>query len=215
MYVALPPLAVISRATFLPSSSRTSPSTTAAPSRENMRPSTAPWPRAPPLISATFPSSRPIACLLLWIGAQPVDVGRDARLDRVLGLVADFLDAGQIRGRVRRVAGRPPGLQSRAARAGHGLADRLDDVLVGRGAPGGDVVDAMSEPLRGVDHLDAPRHVLDVGPVGLVVLEDLAVGAIAEVGLGVPGGRVAETADRVVHAVVERTVDASDAERDH
>src|SRR5512143_2424950 len=44
-----------------PSSSSTSVSTTVAPSDANSRPSSAPWPRAPPVITATFPSSRPIA----------------------------------------------------------------------------------------------------------------------------------------------------------
>src|SRR5689334_16479682 len=44
-------------ATCLPSASSTSPSTTRAPSRAKRRPSAAPMPRAPPLISATFPPS--------------------------------------------------------------------------------------------------------------------------------------------------------------
>src|SRR6266849_4848392 len=63
-YVALPPEALISASTFLSSSLRMSPSTTAAPSRTNIRPSTAPCPRAPPLISATLPSSRPMGISL-------------------------------------------------------------------------------------------------------------------------------------------------------
>ena len=45
----------------LPSSSRMSPKTTLAPSRANVSASAAPCPRAPPLISATFPSSFPMA----------------------------------------------------------------------------------------------------------------------------------------------------------
>src|SRR5215510_3035012 len=55
--VASPPAARISSTVALPSASRTSPSTTFAPSFANRRPSSAPIPRAPPLISATFPSS--------------------------------------------------------------------------------------------------------------------------------------------------------------
>src|SRR5262245_31004382 len=46
--------------TCLPSASRMSPNTTRAPSRANVRASAAPCPRAPPLISATFPSSFPM-----------------------------------------------------------------------------------------------------------------------------------------------------------
>src|SRR5436309_2179392 len=46
--------------TFLPSASRMSPKTTFAPSRTNVSASAAPWPRAPPLISATLPSSFPM-----------------------------------------------------------------------------------------------------------------------------------------------------------
>src|SRR5215470_7981832 len=55
--VASPPAARISSTVFLPSASRTSPSMTFAPSFVNRRPASAPIPRAPPLISATFPSS--------------------------------------------------------------------------------------------------------------------------------------------------------------
>src|SRR5262245_65833475 len=51
--------------TALPSPSSTSPKTTRAPSRVNISASTAPMPRAPPLISATLPASLvPIAFLL-------------------------------------------------------------------------------------------------------------------------------------------------------
>src|SRR5262245_60143270 len=45
---------------FLPSASRTSPNTTLAPSRVNRIASAAPCPRAPPLMSATLPSSFPM-----------------------------------------------------------------------------------------------------------------------------------------------------------
>src|SRR5215471_11331934 len=58
--VASPLAARISSTVLLPSASRTSPSTTFAPSFVNRRPASAPIPRAPPLISATFPSS------LMW-----------------------------------------------------------------------------------------------------------------------------------------------------
>src|SRR5262252_4992227 len=55
------PAVRISASTRRPSSSRTSPKTTWAPSRANSFASAAPCPRAPPLISATFPSSLPMA----------------------------------------------------------------------------------------------------------------------------------------------------------
>src|SRR5215468_4241334 len=55
--VASPPDARISSTVVFPSASRTSPSTTFAPSFANRRPASAPIPREPPLISATFPSS--------------------------------------------------------------------------------------------------------------------------------------------------------------
>src|SRR2546422_7391881 len=58
--VAWPPEARIAVSTFLPSSSRMSPNTTAAPSRTNSWVSAAPCPRAPPLISATLPASLPM-----------------------------------------------------------------------------------------------------------------------------------------------------------
>src|SRR5262249_15066892 len=48
----------MSASTCRPSASRTSPSTTLAPSWANRRASTAPMPRAPPLIKATFPANR-------------------------------------------------------------------------------------------------------------------------------------------------------------
>src|SRR5437879_1530007 len=54
---ALPPLAATSASTARPSASSTSPMTTCAPSRANILASAAPMPRAPPLISATFPAS--------------------------------------------------------------------------------------------------------------------------------------------------------------
>src|SRR5215831_8512336 len=55
---ASPPAARMSASTLRPSASRTSPSTTLAPSLANRRASTAPMPRAPPLIKATFPANR-------------------------------------------------------------------------------------------------------------------------------------------------------------
>src|SRR4051812_11862675 len=48
-------------ATASPSASRMSPITTLAPSATNRRACDSPCPRAPPLMSATFPSSRPIS----------------------------------------------------------------------------------------------------------------------------------------------------------
>src|SRR5205085_2908012 len=51
------PLAVSASASVLPSASRMSPITTEAPSWAKSRASAAPIPRAPPLISATFPAS--------------------------------------------------------------------------------------------------------------------------------------------------------------
>src|SRR5262245_10855682 len=55
--MACPPAPTTSCSTCLPSASRTSPITTFAPSFANSRASTAPIPRAPPLISATLPAS--------------------------------------------------------------------------------------------------------------------------------------------------------------
>src|SRR5262245_18045483 len=52
--------------TCLPSASSTSPNTTLAPSRTNRSASAAPWPRAPPLISATLPSSFPMSSSLSY-----------------------------------------------------------------------------------------------------------------------------------------------------
>src|SRR5438132_4790331 len=52
--------------TFWPSASLTSPKTTFAPSRTNVSASAAPCPRAPPLISATLPSSFPIGLDVSW-----------------------------------------------------------------------------------------------------------------------------------------------------
>ena len=52
--------------TFLPSSSRMSPKTTFAPSLTNVSASAAPWPRAPPLINATLPSSLAINLDVPW-----------------------------------------------------------------------------------------------------------------------------------------------------
>src|SRR4051812_41526547 len=50
----------MSAAVCLPSSSSTSVMTTCAPSAANSCASAAPWPRAPPVISATLPSSFPM-----------------------------------------------------------------------------------------------------------------------------------------------------------
>ena len=55
-----PPLSFISASTLRPSSSRTSPIPTFAPSRAKRRASSAPMPLAPPLMNATLPSSLPI-----------------------------------------------------------------------------------------------------------------------------------------------------------
>jgi len=62
---ACPPASAIWASTALPSSSEISPMTTLAPSRAKMRASSAPIPRAPPEIRATFPSNR-ILLLHLW-----------------------------------------------------------------------------------------------------------------------------------------------------
>ena len=66
-YVARPPEARMSDSTFLPSSSSTSPNTTAAPSCVNNCASTAPCPRAPPLIRATLPASLPMTVPSTWM----------------------------------------------------------------------------------------------------------------------------------------------------
>src|SRR5215471_7289660 len=50
----------MSTSVALPSTSKISPKTTFAPSRQNIRASQAPCPRAPPLIRAIFPSSLPM-----------------------------------------------------------------------------------------------------------------------------------------------------------
>src|SRR5207248_6249351 len=71
------PAARISDSTCLPSSSSTSPKTTAAPSRTNNRASVAPCPRAPPLISATLPAS--LAMTLSFRSAIRPDVNRRVR----------------------------------------------------------------------------------------------------------------------------------------
>src|SRR6185295_19909384 len=80
-YVASPPAARMVASTFWPSVSRISPKTTWAPSRAKVSASAAPCPRAPPLISATFPSSFPMA--------------RDHTLElRLPGDLSDDADAG-------------------------------------------------------------------------------------------------------------------------
>src|SRR5712691_4424360 len=76
--------------TFWPSASRISPKTTLAPSLANVSASAAPWPRAPPLINVTLPSSFPM-CVSLTSAR-----GRRVRGDPVLGDVdaAGEPDAG-------------------------------------------------------------------------------------------------------------------------
>src|SRR5436309_531160 len=64
VYEASPPAPRIAASTFLPSASRMSPKTTFAPSRANVSASAAPWPRAPPLSNASFPSSFPMSISL-------------------------------------------------------------------------------------------------------------------------------------------------------
>src|SRR5713226_1050296 len=81
-YAASPPAARMEASTFLPSASRMSPKTTFAPSRANVSASAAPCPRAPPLISATFPSSFPISVSLF---GRPSARGRRVRDDPVFG----------------------------------------------------------------------------------------------------------------------------------
>src|SRR5262245_54271755 len=71
--VASPPTARISSTVALPSASRTSPSTTFAPSFVNRRPASAPIPRAPPLISATFPSSLMCPSRSEWLSSLHSD----------------------------------------------------------------------------------------------------------------------------------------------
>src|SRR6266540_1367166 len=77
-YAASPPATRMEASTFLPSASRMSPKTTRAPSRANVSASAAPCPRAPPLISATLPSSFPME-------TSPSAPGRRMRGDPVLG----------------------------------------------------------------------------------------------------------------------------------
>src|SRR5262245_15590009 len=69
---ASPPCALISAATACPSASRMSPMTTRAPSRANSRASLAPMPRAPPLMSATFPASLMVTSLSRCPGRSAV-----------------------------------------------------------------------------------------------------------------------------------------------
>src|SRR2546427_10114886 len=66
-YAASPPAARMEASAFLPSASRMSPKTPFAPSRANVSASAAPWPRAPPLINATFPSSFPMSISLFGL----------------------------------------------------------------------------------------------------------------------------------------------------
>src|SRR6266850_1491654 len=81
-YAASPPPARMAVSTFLPSASRMSPKTTFAPSLANVSASAAPCPRAPPLMSATFPSSLPISVSLF---GRPSARGRGVCGDPVLG----------------------------------------------------------------------------------------------------------------------------------
>ena len=75
---ASPPASAISASTCWPSDSSTSPRTTFAPSEANRRASAAPIPLAPPLISATLPSSR-MACLHRLIQVQIIRRCRSVR----------------------------------------------------------------------------------------------------------------------------------------
>src|SRR5688572_15802247 len=79
--------------TSWPSASRMSPKTTLAPSRAKVSASAAPCPRAPPLISATFPSSLPMVFFLSlsrWLPLAAGPIGRELPLAReVDGLAED------------------------------------------------------------------------------------------------------------------------------
>src|SRR5262249_31157582 len=82
MNVALLPR---SAASFLPSSSRTSPITTLAPSATSIRASAAPCPRAPPLIRTTLLSNRAmISSLCRRIRAPFHALGQEADFFRLL-----------------------------------------------------------------------------------------------------------------------------------
>src|SRR5919109_671380 len=88
---------------------------------------------------------------LLRVMPQPLDVGRDARLHRVLRLVARVgLDTCESFRGVSRGIGRPPWPEGRTSGAGHSLPHRREDLLMGGGAARADVVDAMVEPLGSV-----------------------------------------------------------------
>src|SRR3954465_282348 len=68
-------------AVSLPGPSSTSASTTLAPSEANRRPSAAPWPRAPPVMSATFPANE-LPCAIAsapftWSPRRPYAAGSD------------------------------------------------------------------------------------------------------------------------------------------
>src|SRR6266849_4801555 len=89
---------------------RMSPKTTFAPSRANVSASAAPCPRAPPLISATFPSSFPISVSLFGrpsargrrVGDDPVfgdvDAPREPHALVASDIVQRALEAGRPRG---------------------------------------------------------------------------------------------------------------------
>src|SRR6516225_9591866 len=77
-------------ATAAPLSSRTSPKTTRAPLAAKWRTCDLPIPRAPPVISATLPSSRPMASLLgLYVGdSDPVEEDAQESVYHLVGGVA-------------------------------------------------------------------------------------------------------------------------------
>src|SRR5262249_14901592 len=81
-----PPEARIPASPFLPSSSSPSPTTTAAPSWTNSCASTAPCPRAPPLISATLPASLPMAISSVWRCGADASPRRRRGQDVALGV---------------------------------------------------------------------------------------------------------------------------------
>src|SRR5436190_5497071 len=96
----------MSAAVCLPSSSRTSVMITCAPSSANNRASAAPCPRAPPVISATLPSSLPMTGKLeercrafrLLVGDLEQDAVEDEELGEPQGAEPDHVaEVGQQR----------------------------------------------------------------------------------------------------------------------
>ena len=100
----------MSAATCSPASSLTSVSTTFAPSDANSCDATIPMPLAPPVISATLLSSRPMPALLLLLASGPrPDAGEDSpfsRLERMPELPEEIKarPEAQARTRAHRVA---------------------------------------------------------------------------------------------------------------